>query len=112
MGDERIDELTAILTVEGELDLFSSPEFKQRLLRLIDAGARHVIVDLSATSFVDSTVLGVLISSHRRLGLRGGRLVVAATHPSIRRVLDLTGVSELLVLAATRRDALARLTAS
>ena len=55
------------MAVTGEVDLFTAPKFKQRISDPIDAGRSTVIVDLTATTFIDSSSLGVLIGAHRRL---------------------------------------------
>ena len=55
---------THIVAVAGEIDLFTAPEFKQRMSRPIDDGVQRLIVDLSSTTFIDSSSLGVLIGAH------------------------------------------------
>ena len=73
--DDQVDETTHVVAVRGEIDIFTAPEFKQRISAAIDAGRDLVVVDLGATTFIDSSSLGVLISAHRRLSARDGRLV-------------------------------------
>ena len=58
----------AVVALQGEVDLCTAPQFKEALLRGINDGARRVIVDLSEVSFIDSTVLGVVIGGVRALG--------------------------------------------
>jgi len=74
--DRRIGGDTHVVAVRGEVDLFTAPEFKQRVTAPIDAGRRYVIVDLSGTTFVDSSSLGVLIGAHRRLRRYEGTLAI------------------------------------
>ena len=69
--DRKVDDETHVIAVTGEIDLFTAPEFKQRMSELIDAGRSRLVVDLSETTFIDSSSLGVLIGAHRRLKLRG-----------------------------------------
>jgi anti-sigma B factor antagonist len=76
----------------------------------IGAGIDHVIVDLTQTTFIDSSSLGVLIGAHRRLQQRGGRLVVACdTEPILKtfRITGLDGVFSIVesVEAALSEDA-------
>ena len=66
-----------------------------------------MVVDLTATSFIDSSSLGVLISAHRRLKLRGGRLVVACDVPAVQSTFKITGLDSVLEMARTREEALA-----
>ena len=78
--------------VSGEIDLFTAPEFKQRITAPIAAGVDHVIVDLMETTFIDSSSLGVLIGAHRRLKARGGGLIVACDAESIVKTFRITGL--------------------
>ena len=88
--DRPVGEDAHIVAVRGEIDLFTAPEFKQRVTAPIDAGRSRVVVDLSQTTFIDSSSLGVLIGAHRRLLRRGGAeaLVVDAAVPGVGNVIE------------------------
>jgi anti-sigma B factor antagonist len=90
--DRRIGDDTHVVAVRGEVDLFTAPEFKQRVMAPIAAGIEHVIVDLTGTSFIDSSSLGALIAANRRLKSRGGRLVVACDTDAIVKTFRITGL--------------------
>ena len=90
--DRPVDGDTHVVAVSGEVDLFTAPEFKQRVMAPITAGIDHVIVDLTDTAFIDSSSLGVLIGAHRRLKSRGGHLVVACTTDAIIKTFRITGL--------------------
>ena len=106
--DEQVDGVTHVVGVRGEIDLFTAPEFKARIHGAIDAGRDLVVVDLSATTFIDSSSLGVLISAHRRMTLQGGRLVIACDVPSVLSTFKITGLDGVLEMARTREEALAQ----
>src|SRR3954467_12567054 len=105
--DEQVDAVTQVVSVRGEIDLFTAPEFKSRIHDAIEAGRDRVVVDLSATTFIDSSSLGVLISAHRRLKMRGGRLVVACDVPAVMSTFKITGLDSVLEMTRTREEALA-----
>jgi anti-sigma B factor antagonist len=105
--DERIDHKTHLVAVRGEIDIFTAPEFKERVAAAIDAGAGAVVVDLSGTTFLDSSSLGVLISAHRRLESRGGRLLIACDVQPVLNTFRITGLDTMMHLHRTREDALA-----
>jgi anti-sigma B factor antagonist len=90
--DRPVDGNTHVVSVSGEVDLFTAPEFKQRVTAPIAAGVDHVIVDLMETTFIDSSSLGVLIGAHRRLKARGGGLIVACDAESIVKTFRITGL--------------------
>ena len=87
-----------VVAVRGEVDLFTAPEFKQRVMAPIGAGIDHVVVDLMETTFIDSSSLGVLIGAHRRLKSRGGRLVVACNAEPIIKTFRITGLDTVFRL--------------
>src|SRR5437660_12678829 len=82
---------TSLLSVEGDLDLASAPGLKRALADLQAAGSRHVVVDLSRVSFIDSTALGVLVGAQRALD-PGVRLAIACAEENVLRIFELTGL--------------------
>jgi anti-sigma B factor antagonist len=104
--DRQVNDDTHIVAVTGEIDLFTAPEFKQRVSAPIDAGRSNVVVDLRATTFIDSSSLGVLIGAHRRLKLRGGALVVVCDNEAIVKTFRITGLDGVFTLVPSLDDAL------
>ena len=102
-----VDDARTVVAVHGEIDIFTAPEFKALIAGAIEAGRELVVVDLAAATFIDSSSLGVLISAHRRLGLRDGRLVIACDVPEVRKTFAITGLDSVLSIVETREDALA-----
>ena len=107
--DRRVDGGAHVVAVHGEVDLFTAPEFKQRVMAPIAAGVERVIVDLTDTTFIDSSSLGALIGAHRRLQQRGGRLVVACDSEAISKTFRITGLDGVFTIvnsvqAALRED--------
>ena len=104
--DRTVDRDTHVVAVSGEVDLFTAPEFKQRVMAPIAAGVDRVVVDLTETTFVDSSSLGVLIGAHRRLKSRGGRLVVACDREAIVKTFRITGLDSVFSLVDSVEAAL------
>jgi len=107
LSDEAVDADTQLLRARGELDLYAAPELKRRLATAIDAGKTRIVVDLTDAAFMDSTALGVLIGALRRLRVRDGALAIASEQPTILRILEVTGMNQVLDLHSTAGDALA-----
>ena len=104
--DRRAGGDAHIVAVSGEIDLFTAPEFKLRVSAPIDAGRSTVIVDLTATTFIDSSSLGVLIGAHRRLKLRGGTLIVVCDNEAIVKTFRITGLDGVFTLVRSLDDTL------
>ena len=84
--DIKTEQLAAdsyVISLAGEVDLYTAPEFKQQLLEVIAQGAKHVIVDFSNTTFIDSTTLGVLVGGVKRLRTNDGQLTLVCTDRNI-----------------------------
>jgi anti-sigma B factor antagonist len=104
--DRQVGDGTHVVAVTGEIDLFTAPDFKQHVAAPIDAGVSHVVVDLTKTTFIDSSSLGVLIGAHRRLKLRGGSLVIVCDNEAIIKTFRITGLDGVFTLVSTIDDAL------
>jgi anti-sigma B factor antagonist len=104
--DRRAGEGLHVVSVRGEIDLFTAPEFKQRMGRPIDDGIKRLVVDLSGITFIDSSSLGVLIGAHRRLKQRGGSLVVVCDNEAIVKTFKITGLDGVFTLVPSLDDAL------
>ena len=77
--DEAVDDTTHVIELGGEVDLYTAPEFKERMVELIESGKKQIVVDLSQATFIDSTTLGVLVGGVKRLRPAGGSLARWAT---------------------------------
>jgi len=104
--DRRVREGIHVVAVTGEIDLFTAPEFKQRMAKPIEDGIARLIVDLTATTFIDSSSLGVLIGAHRRLKQRKGALVVVCDNDTIVKTFKITGLDGVFTLVPSLDDAL------
>jgi anti-sigma B factor antagonist len=99
--DRAVGSKAHVVSVTGEVDLFTAPTFKQRVMVPVAAGVEHVVVDLTEATFVDSSSLGVLIGAHRKLTARGGRLVVACANEAIVKTFSITGLDGVFGLVAS-----------
>jgi len=104
--DRRVADGIHLVAVTGEIDLFTAPEFKQRMGTPIEEGVGRLIVDLSGTTFIDSSSLGVLIGAHRRLKQRNGSLVVVCDNDTIVKTFKITGLDGVFTLVRSLDDAL------
>ena len=100
---------TAVIALAGEVDLYTAPEFKQELVRVIEEGATDIVIDLTDTSFIDSTTLGVLVSGLKRVRPSGGSLALVVADRNIRKIFEITGLDRVFGLHEQRDDALAAL---
>ena len=79
--------------VSGELDAYTAPQLRKVLDELLDGSVSRLIVNLSGTSFIDSTGLGVLVGAARKARSQDGELVLDQPTNSVHRVLQITGLT-------------------
>ncbi len=102
----ELDDRTSLISVEGELDLSSAPQLKWTLRDSLDAGHDQIILDLSLSTFMDSTALGVLIGVNRSLDV-GGRMAIACARMDVLHIFELSGMDGAFAIFATLGEALA-----
>jgi anti-sigma B factor antagonist len=102
---ERLDDNSYVITLAGEVDLYTAPEFKQQLLDVIGQGAKDVVVDFSDTTFIDSTTLGVLVGGVKRLRTNEGQLSLVCNDRNITKIFEITGLDKVFPIYATRNEA-------
>src|ERR1700747_3257299 len=94
-----------VISLIGEVDLYTAPEFKQQLLEVIAQGGRDVVVDFTGTTFIDSTTLGVLVGGVKRLRTNDGQPTLVCTDRSITKIFEITGLDKVFTIHPTREEA-------
>ena len=79
----------------GELDLSTARFLQRELERLEASNPRSILLDLSGLTFIDSTGVRLLLSIHARYR-DSDRLSMLRGSAAVQRVLQLTGVADLL----------------
>lgn len=108
IATEQLGDGVTLVAPAGEHDLHSSPQLARVLADGLDRGA--VVLDLSAATFIDSSVLGEIVAAHDRAREEGRGFEVVlegAGAPGVRRVLEVTGIDRVLAVRADRADAVA-----
>ncbi len=104
---QQLDEQTSIVSVEGELDLSTAPRLKMMLLDELESGSRRLVVDLSLTTFMDSTALGVLVAVNRRDELEGP-LTIVCPGEKVLQIFEFSGTDGAFSIHPTLEEALER----
>ncbi len=90
-----------VLEVGGEVDVYTAPGLRERLVELIDGGARQVVVDLSRVDFLDSTGLGVLVGALKRLRAVGGTFGLVCVKEPLLKIFRITALDQVFPLYPT-----------
>ena len=102
---EQLGDDAFVISLAGEVDLYTAPEFKQQLLDVIGQGGREVVVDFTNTTFIDSTTLGVLVGGVKRLRSNEGQLALVCKDRNITKIFEITGLDRVFTIYPTRDEA-------
>ncbi len=92
----------AIVRVRGELDAYSAPSLEDLGANLLADGTSEIVLDLSETSFLDSSGLRAILTLHRRIDNDRGELTLGNPSEPVLRLLEITGLTDHFTV---RRDA-------
>ena len=97
----------AVLRIAGEVDLYTAPQLRDRVVGLLTGGVRHIVADLREVDFLDSTGLGALVGSLKRLREQDGSLKLVTSSDTILKIFQLTGLRHVFALCPSVPDAIA-----
>ncbi len=88
---------TGVLRLHGAVDHSSAPEFQACAEMMFNDGSRSLVLDLSDVSYLDSSALRVILHARELAHEQGGTVTVRHASRVVRRLMDVTGLSPLLV---------------
>ncbi len=103
---EMFDEEGAIVAVDGELDIATAPQLGAVIAEMIDFGHRHLLIDLSAAAFVDSTAMGMLLYAIAPLqDDPAAAVALVGAHGVVAKSLQVSGIGAMFTMFETREAA-------
>lgn len=96
-----------VISVSGEIDVYTAPSLRERLNELVASGNYDLIVDMAGVEFLDSTGLGVLVGGLKRVRLHDGSLRLVCAQEKILKVFRITGLTKVFPILPTLGEALA-----
>ncbi len=98
MEVKKISDSISLLSLTGEVDVYTAPQLKKQINSLITEGAKNVIVNLEAVEYLDSTALGVLIGRLKKLREVDGSLDIVCGNGRVKRIFEITGLDKVLTI--------------
>ncbi|MGD0561130.1 MAG: STAS domain-containing protein [Streptosporangiaceae bacterium] len=86
---------TTVIEVSGEIDVYTAPRLREKIIALVDAGKYQLIIDMEGVEFLDSTGLGVLVGGLKRVRQHDGGIDLVCTQGRILRIFRITGLSRV-----------------
>lgn len=87
-----------VVSPKGEIDIYTSADFKNTLLKLIDEKNTNVQIDGTYLDYIDSTGLGVLISVLKQMKESDNTIIIENIKPSIKKLLELTSLDKVFII--------------
>jgi anti-sigma B factor antagonist len=103
----RREGVHTVISVTGEIDVYTAPTLRERLNELIAEGEYHLVVDMAGVDFLDSTGLGVLVGGLKRARSHDGTLQLVCDQEKILKVFRITGLTKVFPIHAALPEALA-----
>jgi anti-sigma B factor antagonist len=94
-----------VVAVGGEIDVYTAPKLREQLVDLVAAGSYHLVVDLEAVEFLDSTGLGVLVGGLKRVRAHDGSLRLVCTQERILKIFRITGLTKVFPIHQSAQEA-------
>lgn len=82
----------------GEIDIYTSEDFKDILLKLIEEKNIDIKIIGTSLDYIDSTGLGVLISVLKQMKEQGTTIIISDIKPSIKKLLELTSLDKVFTI--------------
>jgi len=102
-----VKEDVLIVRLSGELDHHAAEKLRDEWKRMIyEYGVSHVVLNLEAVTFMDSSGLGVILGRYKEVMQLGGEMVVCSISPQIKRLFDISGLFKIIRLESNEIIAL------
>jgi anti-sigma B factor antagonist len=96
-----------VVDVTGEVDVYTAPALRERLIALVESGRTDLVVDLTQVRFMDSTGLGLLVGVLKRIRGLGGQLQLVIDAERLLKVFRITSLDQVFTIRASRDEAMA-----
>ncbi|MGO8670627.1 MAG: STAS domain-containing protein [Capsulimonadaceae bacterium] len=96
-----------VLDVSGEIDIYTTPQFKESVTGAIDEGASTIVINMAGVEYMDSSGFGTLLSATKRLRPMHGSLRLYGCNDAITRMLQITRLNTIFGVYESEQDALA-----
>lgn len=94
-----------VVTLEGEIDVYTAPRLKDSLVDVIEGGCSFVIIDMGNVAFIDSSGLGVLVGALRRAKEHSGAVRLVCTRDNILKIFRITGLDKVFPIFSNVKEA-------
>ena len=104
---ESIGDVSVIRVREPQLVFQNLGDFSNDISRLIEGGARKLLIDLSDVRYLDSASIGGIVDLYRQVSEHTGSLKLVGLQERVERMVSLVGIHKLIDIFHEEKAALA-----
>jgi anti-sigma B factor antagonist len=108
VNTRKVGEDVRVVSLEGEIDVYTSIQLKQDIAEILSSGTKFLVLNLTKVEYLDSTGLGVLIGTLKKLRENSGNLIIVGPAMRIMRIFEITGLYKIFAIYATEEEASAQ----
>lgn len=92
------DNTSRVISLKGEIDIYSAPSFKDNLISLIGEGQQDIILDCSDLTYIDSMGLGILVGALKRTKEKEHDIIIRNPKSTVRKLFRITGLDKVFII--------------
>lgn len=97
---------TTVLSLRGEVTVFSSPELREALRKVLEGRPGRIVLDLSQTRYVDSSGVATFVEALKMVRRHDGEMVLAGVGKRVRGVFEIARLADVFRMVPTVEEAL------
>ncbi len=106
----NIEKNTLVVKLAGEFDLAVADKLRTDLDNALDNNEiRHIVLNLTNVTYIDSSGLGVILGRYKRLAQHGGKMAFVKPQPQVKRILEISGLLNIINDYQDENEALAKI---
>jgi anti-sigma B factor antagonist len=86
------------IAIHGDIDIVTAPQLWEHLSAAIPDATHRLVLDLRATTFIDSIGLTVFVRAFKRLRHQGTEFVLRSPKPNARQILNVSGLDRVMTI--------------
>jgi anti-sigma B factor antagonist len=97
INEEKLEGTTEVF-LDGEVDIYTSQNLKERLYNILDSTKQDVKINCSSLTYIDSTGLGILVGALKKAKQMGCSIKISNLKDNIKKLFLITGLDKLFII--------------
>jgi len=104
--EQRQKDEIELFELEGELDFYTSPDFRDKLQAMMQKQVKKIVINLKKVTYIDSSGLATFVEVLQKMKRYDGKLVLTELAPAVRSVFEIAKLDKVFSLTESESDAL------